>query len=120
MKTASAKAKGRKLAQWIKDELLRRFDELRDRDITVTSSGTTGEDVGLSPLASSRIPYQFEAKSHARFAVYDFYAQASNHGDREPAVIIRANRQRALAIIDAEHFFDLVRKTSENNNNSSR
>ena len=112
MLTSSAKAKGRALAKWLKDAILARNDVLGSGDITVTSSGTTGEDLGCSPAARARFPYQVECKNHARMAVYDFYDQAVGHGSFEPLVVIKANRRKPLVVVDAEHFLDLVRKTT--------
>ena len=109
MLTSSAKSKGRALAKWLKDALLQRFEHLQPDDLTVTPSGVTGGDLTQSPAATSVLPYQWECKSHARFAGYAFFDQAYEHGDREPVVIVRANHRRPLAIIDAEHFLDLLK-----------
>ena len=113
MLTSSAKAKGRALAKWLKDEILQRFNHLHADDLSVTPSGVTGGDLTQSPAATALLPYQWECKAYARFAGYAFYDQAARHGDREPIVIIRANRRRPLAIIDAEHFLDLLKGTNE-------
>lgn len=83
----------------------------------VTSSGTGGEDISLSPAARECFPFQIEAKNYARIAIYEWYDQACQHGNWAPIVVVKANRRRPLVIIDAEQFLDLVRNQSENNNN---
>ena len=49
MKTSSAKAKGRRLQQKVRDLLLETFTELEPDDIRSTSMGVSGEDLQLSP-----------------------------------------------------------------------
>ena len=47
MKTSSAKAKGRRLQQKVRDLLLETFTELQPDDIRSTSMGVSGEDLQL-------------------------------------------------------------------------
>ena len=76
--------------------------------------GSGGVDVQFSTLAQQLIPYQIETKSHASFAVYKHYEQAQAHGVHEPLLIIKANHKTPLVVLDAEHFFTLLRKLHEN------
>ena len=62
MKTRSAKAKGRRLQNKIRDLLLEEFKELEPDDIRTAIMGETGEDIKLSPAARKKIPYSFECK----------------------------------------------------------
>jgi len=109
MKTSSAKQKARLLQQWLRDKLLAEFPTLKPADIRSTSMGAQGEDVQLSPAARLFIPYQFETKAYAKFAVYGYYDQAVEHGDYSAVVIIKGNHKKPLAIIDAEEFIKLIR-----------
>jgi hypothetical protein len=72
--------------------------------------GADGEDVQLSRAARELFPYQIEAKSRHAIAVYGFYDQAKTHGNHEPVVFIKQDRCPPLAIVDAEHFIELVKK----------
>ena len=109
MKTQSAKGKGRKLQQWVRDKLLGLFaPRLQDGDVRSTSMGAQGEDVILSPAARQLIPFQIETKSYATFAVYKHYEQASEHGEHEPLLVIKANHKKPLVVMDAEQFFKLL------------
>ena len=56
MKTRSAKAKGRRLQNKIRDLLLEEFKELEPDDIRTAIMGETGEDIKLSPAARRKIP----------------------------------------------------------------
>ena len=114
MKPSSAKAKGRKLQQLVRDAILDEFKcSLAPGDVRSTSMGAGGEDVQLSPLARSLFPYAVEAKSKAKIAVYGFYKQAEEHAislkeDAEPLVVIKQNNDKPLAIVDFEHFMLLT------------
>jgi len=51
IKTQSAKAKGRKLQQWVRNVILELIHTLEPDDVKSTSMGAGGEDVQLSPAA---------------------------------------------------------------------
>jgi len=106
---ASRKAKGRKLQQLVRDAVLEKFTHLTQDDVRSTAMGQGGMDVQLSPLAGESFPYAVECKRNKSFAVYGPYAQAStNAGKYEPLLVIQGDRQKALAIIDFNHFMELV------------
>jgi hypothetical protein len=105
MKTSSAKQKGRRLQQWVRDKMYQYCHNLRPGDVESTSMGAGGEDVKLSPHARDFFPIQIECKSYAKFSVYDIYQQACSHGTFEPVAIIKQNNSKPLAIVDADYFF---------------
>jgi hypothetical protein len=104
---AAAKAKGRRLQQWVRDKLLLKIPGLRAGDVVSTPMGVNGTDVQLSPHALDIIPIQTECKNNKSFAVYKIYDQAKEHGGNEPVVVLKADFKRPLAVIDAEHYLDL-------------
>jgi len=61
MKTSSAKSKGRKAQQAIRDKLLAEF-ELQEGDVESRAMGSGGVDLMLSPVARAIIPLSIEAK----------------------------------------------------------
>lgn len=67
----------------------------------------------LSPAARNKFPYQTECKNRSKMAVFADYEQASQHGECEPLLIIKMNHKKPLAVVDAEHFFFLVRTLHE-------
>lgn len=105
MKPSSAKQKGRKHQQWVRDKLLEFAPELQKDDIKSTSMGAGGEDVQLSPAARKVYPWQIECKSRAKIAVYTDYQQAAAHGTHEPVLVIKQNMCKPLVVVDAEYFF---------------
>lgn len=106
----SAKAKGRRLQQKVRDAILTTFPELDPTDVLSCSMGASGEDVKLSPAARLRFPFTVECKKRKAFAVYGDYDQASRHGPHEPCLIIEADRRKPLAVIDLATFLKLVEK----------
>jgi hypothetical protein len=107
MKTQSAKAKGRKLQQWFRDQLIEKLD-IHPEDIESRSMGAGGEDLIMARAARLAFPYSIECKNQERLNVWDAYDQASeNSGDYEPIVVIKKNRRKPLVVVDAEYFVNL-------------
>lgn len=76
--------------------------------------GASGEDVQLSPAARLLIPYQIECKNKATSQIHTYYAQAKEHGKHEPLVIVKKDHDVPLAIVDAKHFFSILKELHEN------
>ena len=110
MSVRSAKAKGRKLQTWVVEKILAMFPTLTKLDVKSTPMGVNGVDVQLSTLAQKLFPYDVECKNTERTkTIYNYYEQAIDHtSGGEPLVIIKMNRQKPLAIIDAEHFMEMT------------
>ncbi len=114
MKTSSAKAKGRKLCMEIKDLIHDNFPELAEDDIIVTSSGSNGEDLRLSPLARGFLPISIECKNAERLNIWKAIEQAdSNANHFDPVVFFRRNRSKTYGVIDGEELIYLLRLRSE-------
>ena len=110
MKPQSAKAKGRKLQQWVRDKLIEEFD-IHPEDIKSTSMGAGGEDVTMARAARQKFPFSIECKSVERLNVWDAYEQAcANAGGYEPLVVMKKNRKKPLVVMDAESFIKLMNK----------
>lgn len=72
--------------------------------------GQNGEDVQLSPLARSYLPFQIECKNKKEVAVINWLKQAATHGDHTPIVIAKQNHSDPVVVIDAKTFFLLMRE----------
>jgi hypothetical protein len=111
--TSAAKAKGRALQQKVRDKILELHPELEADDVVSCPMGSNGNDVQLSPAARKLFEYAVEAKSRKSVGlIYDAYEQAKA-GDKhglEPLVVIKADRKRPLAVVDLDHFFELLQK----------
>lgn len=111
MKTASGKAKGRKLQQVVRDKILEAFPMLEPDDVKSTSMGAGGEDVQLSPAARKLMPYSIECKARASISVYAWYQQAKTNAPKgmEPLLVIKQNYGKPLVVVDLDHYMELVK-----------
>ena len=81
MKTRSAKAKGRRLQQFVVT-LLQSMTGFGSSDIKSTPMGTNGPDLWLSSEAKNKIPLTFECKNTEKLNIWKAIAQAEEN--REP------------------------------------
>jgi hypothetical protein len=109
MKTQSAKAKGRRLQQWMRDILIERLD-IHPEDIESRSMGAGGEDLIMARSARERFPFSIECKNQEKINVWESYKQASANakGIHEPIVVIKKNGEKPLVVIDAVAFVGMV------------
>ena len=116
MKTSSAKAKGRKLQQHVRDVLLEAFPTLEPDDVKSTSMGAQGEDVQLSPAARKLMPIAVETKARNSIAACRFFEQAQEHaravkgGKAHPVVVMKEDRKQPVVMVSLEFFFELLRE----------
>ena len=111
MKSSSAKAKGRRLQQWVRDRMLALVPALGANDVVSRSSGAGGTDLILSPRAFSYFPFACECKNVERVNVWAAYAQACAHkDDGQPVVFLSRNHSKPLAVVDAEWFLLLFKE----------
>lgn len=119
MKTSSAKAKGRKLQQHVRDLILDKFKTLEYDDVVSTSMGAGGEDVKLSPAARKLLPISIECKNNKKMAIYNYYKQAvENAKDYEPVLVIKQDRDKVLAVMELEHYLEILYELQEKKSNS--
>jgi len=112
MKTQSAKAKGRRLQQWVRDKLVEELD-VHPEDIESRSMGAGGEDLIMARAAREKFPYSIECKNVEKLNVWEAYTQAeSNSGDYEPIVVMKKNGKKPLVVVDAEYFVRLHDRSS--------
>ena len=103
MKPRSAKAKGRRLQNKIRDDLRTAFPQLEDDDIKSQTMGMPGEDIVLSPAAKKMIQYSFECKNVEKLNIWATIEQAEeNSEDRHPVVVIKRNGTKYM------HFWSLT------------
>ena len=115
MRVQSAKAKGRRLQQWVRDKLIEMLD-IHPEDIESRSMGAGGEDLIMARAARQKFPHSIECKNVEKLNIWDAYEQASaNCGDYEPVVVIKKNGKKPLVVVDAEYYIQLFgEKTDEN------
>lgn len=107
----SRKSKGVKLQNWVRDMLVQYSDErLLDGDIRRAVMGERGADVKISdPTKQHLFPFAIECKNQERINIWEAVEQAnSNCGNLVPLTIIKRNRSKPLAVIDAELFISMI------------
>ena len=104
MKTQSAKAKGRKLQNWVRDKLIEILS-IHEEDVESRSMGASGEDLIMAQTARKKFPYSIECKNQERINIWNAYQQANtNSGKYEPILFIKINKHKPLVVVDPEHF----------------
>ena len=104
------KQTGRLLQKLTRDKILEYFPVLTEDDVRSTSMGAGGSDIQLSQAAKRLVPFEIECKNKREIAVYGWYEQAKEHGPLEPILVIKQDRCDPLVVIDADYFFNLIRK----------
>ncbi len=113
MKTASAKAKGRRLQQWMRTLLIEKLD-IHPEDVESRPMGSGGEDLIMSRAAREKFPFSVEAKNQESGNVWKAMEQArSNAKTYTPIVVMKKNNEKPLVVIDAEVFIDMVREVND-------
>ena len=123
MKTRSAKSKGRRLQNQVKELLLEAFTDLEPDDIRTSIMGETGEDIKLSPAARREIPFSFECKNQEKINIWESLNQAEeNSGDYPPVLIFKRNRSKTYAVLEIDDFIDIINepKVTESLNKSNK
>lgn len=94
--------------------ILDRFTDLESDDVRSTSMGASGEDVQLSPAARRSCPISVECKARSSIVLYSWYEQAGTNckPELEPLLVVKGDRKKPLVCVDAEYFFDLLKKVS--------
>ena len=101
MRVQSAKAKGRRLQQWVRDKLIEMLD-IHPEDIESRSMGAGVEDLIMARAARQKFPHSIECKNVEKLNIWEAYEQASaNCGDYEPVVVIKKNGKKPLVVVDA-------------------
>ena len=110
MKSRSAKNKGKRLQNTVRDVLLETFDTLEPDDIKSAVMGDSGEDIQLSPAARKLIPYSIECKNQEKLNIWGALEQAEkNSGDSNPVLIFKRNRSKTYAVLEIEDFIKLIK-----------
>ena len=111
MKPQSAKGKGRRFQQWVRDMLIEHRD-VPPEDIESRSMGAGGEDLIMARDARQKFPFSIECKNVEKFNVYEAYAQAcANAKGHEPILFMKKNHKKPLVVVDAEWFIKNVHST---------
>ena len=108
----SAKAKGRKFQQEIRDDLITSLD-INPDDILSTAMGQGGCDLYLSPAARARFPFGVEAKRCESLAIPQWWKQCEANASKVglvPLLVFKRNREEPLAVLRWSDLLMLLRQ----------
>ena len=110
MKTRSAKNKGKRLQNDVRDLILETFKELEPDDVRSTTMGDSGEDILLSPAARKLFPFSVECKNQEKLNIWSSLEQAEeNAQSHTPVLIFKRNRSKTYAVLEIKDFIDLIK-----------
>ena len=109
MKPRSAKNKGKRLQNKIRDLILEKFDSLEKDDVRSITMGDSGEDILLSPAARRLFPFSVECKNQEKLNIWSALEQAEeNSGNHVPLVIFKRNRTKTYAVLEFDKLLELL------------
>jgi len=112
----SAKAKGRRLQQWVCSKI----SELtgyewgsngEDYAIESRPMGQSGTDVRMESHVLKKFPFSVEAKAVEKMAIPQWVRQAEENKieGTDWLLVCKQSRKKAIVIMDAERFFELLK-----------
>jgi hypothetical protein len=110
MKPRSAKNKGKRLQNKVRDLILEKFNsKLEPDDVRSITMGDSGEDILLSPAARRLFPFSVECKNQEKLNIWSSLEQAEgNSGNHPPLVIFKRNRSKTYAVLEFEELLKLL------------
>ena len=110
MKPRSAKNKGKRLQNKIRDLILEKFNNiLEPDDVRSITMGDSGEDILLSPVARRLFPFSVECKNQEKLNIWSALEQAEeNSGNHTPLVIFKRNRTKTYAVLEFDKLLELL------------
>lgn len=121
MKPQSAKQKGRRLQQSVRDLFLHFAPELEFKDIRSVPMGVSGEDLWMSPKAEEIYPYSVECKNVEKLNIWQAIDQAKVEAKKNgkiPLVAFTKNKEDTYVAIPIEAFLALCASSRNNSNNN--
>ncbi len=96
MKPRSAKNKGKRLQNAIRDLILEHFPQLEPDDVVSTLMGDSGTDIKLSPAARKVFPYSPECKNQEKVNIWAALEQAEDNTKENtyPVVFFKRNNTK--------------------------
>ena len=118
---ASRKAKGRRLQQAVRQDLVDSLG-IDPGDILSTAMGQSGCDLYLSPAARALFPYGVECKHQEAIALPAWWRQCTANAEKEgltPLLLVKQSRKEPLAVLRWSDLLDLLASISSSQTDSS-
>jgi|TARA_R110000803_G_scaffold30273_1_gene68351 hypothetical protein len=108
----SRQQKGRYLQNILKEKIMALYPSLTNKDIRTSTVGENGSDIKLLSLTAKKLfRYSAECKNrNENKLLYSHFKHAKKHSHRQPLLVIKTDREKPLAVITLEHFFELLER----------
>jgi len=117
MKTSSAKAKGRRLQNWVAEQVskITGIPWGKDELIQGREMGQSGTDLKLYGIAKEKFPFSVECKNQESWSVPAWIkqAQANEIKGTDWLLVMTRNHFPEIICMDAKVFFDLYEQYLE-------
>lgn len=120
MKISSAKAKGRRCAENLREQAIEVLG-LDPTDIRVTPSSVPGADVWLSAAAKKKFPFAVECKNQESIAIWAALNQAASHREAitdMPLLVFTRNRADMYVSLSLKDFLQILKKAFASKGNA--
>ena len=109
MKSRSAKNKGKRLQNNVRDLILEKFNQLEEDDVRSITMGDSGEDILLSPAARKLFPFSVECKNQEKLNIWSSLEQTeTNAGKHTPLLIFKRNRSKTYAVLQLDDLMKML------------
>ncbi len=90
------------------------YRTIKDNSLETKTMSEPGADIKLISLTARKLfPYDVECKNRQEYkTIYNHYKHAQSHGNLEPLLVLKMNRERSLAVIDLDHFIELLARAN--------
>jgi len=107
MKTSSAKGKGRRLQNFVAEQLNNKYNTLDFRPAIMGESGT---DIKPSNALKEKYPWDIECKNQEKWNIPEFWKQttANTEEGRKPLLVVKKNRHEALVIMRFSDWMEMI------------
>ena len=112
MKISSAKAKGRRCAEALREQAIEVMG-IDPCDIRVTPSSVTGADLWISPEGKKKFPFAVECKNQESLAIWAALNQAASHVEAlkdMPLLCFTRNRADMYVALSLKNFLTILKK----------
>ena len=109
MKSRSAKNKGKRLQNSVRDLILEKFNQLVVDDVRSITMGDSGEDILLSPAARKLFPFSVECKNQEKLNIWSSLEQTETNACKHtPLLIFKRNRSKTYAVLQLDDLMEML------------
>ena len=119
--TSAAKAKGRRLQDFVAESFRKMHPSLEEDDVKTAIMGESGTDIKLSPAARRLIPFDTECKNQEKLNIWASITQCETNckPERTPLLVFKRNRTKTYACIEFEKLLELIQKSKADVNTTA-